>query len=209
MWTMVVILVVGIAMIWKEGEELKKPVYLEAYLRHLEQKFQREVVLKERRMKPQYVGGVRKLDVGKSNWVREPNRVKALGMLDINTADSVAWVALPGIGPSFAHRIVAFREKLGGFYTVEQLAEVYGLDSAWVKKNQGYLKLGNGIFRKLKVNQLDWKSLKHPYLSYHQAKIFFRYRQQHGSVKNWEQLKEIILLDEKLWVKLRPYLDFE
>jgi competence ComEA-like helix-hairpin-helix protein len=62
--------------------------------------------------------------------------------IDINTADSAAWVALNGIGPGFAKRIMTYREKLGGFYQVDQLKEVYGLDSLWVKENKALLKVG-------------------------------------------------------------------
>ena len=61
--------------------------------------------------------------------------------IDINTADSTAWVALNGIGPGFAKRIITYREKLGGFYQVDQLKEVYGLDSVWVNENKGILKI--------------------------------------------------------------------
>ena len=41
--------------------------------------------------------------------------------LDINMADSVAWVGLKGIGPGFAKRILAYRQRLGGFNAVLQL----------------------------------------------------------------------------------------
>ena len=49
---------------------------------------------------------------------------KKIQAIDINTADSAAWVALNGIGPGFAKRIMTYREKLGGFYQVDQLKEV-------------------------------------------------------------------------------------
>lgn len=207
MWTLLIVLVIGVPIMWWEKEE--EPIYLESYLEELERRFQQEMASKSRAMRQQQIKGLGKVKWKRPYLARGPNKVKFLGVIDINTADSVAWMALPGIGPSLAHRIVAFREKLGGFYAVEQMAEVYGLDSVWVKANRANLKLGKGIFRKLRINQLEWNLLRHPYLSYSQAKIFFRYKKQHGSVKNWEQLKEIIPLDEKLWVKLRPYLDFE
>ena len=47
--------------------------------------------------------------------------------VDVNTADSAALVALRGIGPSFARGIVRYRELLGGYHDLDQLAEVYVL----------------------------------------------------------------------------------
>lgn len=129
--------------------------------------------------------------------------------VDINQADSITWVGMKGIGPSFAHRILMFRDKLGGFFSIDQLKEVYGLDSLWVKENQRRLILGKGIYRKFQVNKLEWKEFRHPYLPYPQAKLFLAYRKQHGSVQNWEELIGIKLIDSKVWERLRPYLDFE
>jgi len=49
-------------------------------------------------------------------------------LLDINKADSTALLALPGIGPYFAGKIVSYRERLGGYSSPEQLLEIYRFD---------------------------------------------------------------------------------
>jgi len=49
-------------------------------------------------------------------------------LLDINRADSAAFLSLPGIGPYFAGKIVAYRTSLGGFSCAEQLMEIYHFD---------------------------------------------------------------------------------
>ena len=46
-------------------------------------------------------------------------------LVDINQADSVALLDLPGIGPYFAGKIVRYRERLGGYSQPEQLMEIY------------------------------------------------------------------------------------
>lgn len=140
---------------------------------------------------------------GKESGVRRKQQA-----IDINTADSVVWVALNGIGPGFAKRIMTYREKLGGFYQVDQLKEVYGLDSIWVNENKALLKVGAGVYRFLKINQLEWKDFKHPYLPYGQSKIVMAYRKQHGVLKDFEALEKIQLLDLVAWKRLKPYLSF-
>ena len=133
---------------------------------------------------------------------------KKIQAIDINTADSAAWVALNGIGPGFAKRIMTYREKLGGFYQVDQLKEVYGLDSIWVKENKALLKVGAGVYRFLAINQVEWKDFKHPYLPYGQSKVVLAYRKQHGVLKGFEALEKIQLLDLVAWKRLKPYLSF-
>jgi competence ComEA-like helix-hairpin-helix protein len=117
-------------------------------------------------------------------------------------------VALNGIGPGFAKRIITYREKLGGFYQVDQLKEVYGLDSIWVKENKALLKVGAGVYRFLKINQVEWKDFRHPYLPYGQSKVILAYRKQHGPLKDFETLQQIQLVDLVAWKKLKPYVSF-
>lgn len=48
-------------------------------------------------------------------------------MIDLNTADATALVALPGVGPVLAERIIAWRSEHGRFTAVDELAEVSGI----------------------------------------------------------------------------------
>ena len=146
---------------------------------------------------------------GKESDGKEPGVRRRQQAIDINTADSTAWVALNGIGPGFAKRIITYREKLGGFYLVDQLKEVYGLDSIWVKENKALLKVGAGVYRFLKINQVEWKDFRHPYLPYGQSKVVLAYRKQHGPLKDFETLQQIQLLDQVAWRRLKPYLSFD
>ena len=51
-------------------------------------------------------------------------------LFELNSADSTDLVQLYNIGPAFAHRIIQYRSKLGGFANMGQLWEVWGMDSA-------------------------------------------------------------------------------
>ena len=151
-----------------------------------------------------------------SNFKRSiyPGYVKKSGKnqhwtLDINLADSLAWIGLKGIGSGFAKRILAYRQRLGGFNAVLQLKEVYGLDSVWVEENKSHLHIGTGVFRTLRVNQLAWNEFRHPYLPYAQVKLFLTYRRQHSYIASFEELEKIHGLDMGVWIRLKPYLSYE
>lgn len=62
----------------------------------------------------------------------------ALGqsLTNINTADEEALIALPGIGPVLARRIIAYRTERGPFTSVEQLVEIQGIGPRNIKDFQ-------------------------------------------------------------------------
>jgi DNA uptake protein ComE-like DNA-binding protein len=128
--------------------------------------------------------------------------------ININEADSIAWVALPGIGPGFAKRIITFRERLGGFASADQLKEVYGIDTIWVKQHIRKFLVGKGVYRPLFVNRVIWNEFRHPYLPYVQAKVVLNFRKQHGAIGDFDALMQIKLIDPLVWERLKPYLNF-
>lgn len=71
--------------------------------------------------------------------VKQKRAVWKPQIIDINTADSATWDSLPGIGGVYASRIVKYRSMIGGFDSVAQLTNVYGIDSAWVARQSDYL----------------------------------------------------------------------
>ena len=70
---------------------------------------------------------------------RNPSAVQQKAQIDINGCDSAALVALPGIGPVLSARIIKYRKLLGGFASVEQLKEVYGLPEETYEMIKGRL----------------------------------------------------------------------
>lgn len=117
---------------------------------------------------------------------------KKIPILDINKADSLMLVALPQIGETMASRIHRYRNRLGGFVSLEQLYEIKGMDSARFATIQPYIILETNEISKTNVNRDEFKTLlRHPYLEYEQVKAIVNYRERKGLIKNWEQLREI------------------
>ena len=50
--------------------------------------------------------------------------------IEINSADSADFMRFPLMSPKVARTIVRFRDALGGYYSKEQLRQVYGMDTA-------------------------------------------------------------------------------
>ena len=123
--------------------------------------------------------------------------------IDVNTATTEEFKALKGIGIKLAGRIVKFRDALGGFYTVNQLSQVYGIDSNIVELNSQYLTI-NKQPKKMDVKRLGLKEMKsHPYLDGMHAEEIIRLRSVYDNLDS-SQLSNIFTTGE--WEKVKPYL---
>ncbi len=127
--------------------------------------------------------------------------------IDINSGDSASYVSLPGIGPGFSKRIINFREKLGGFYKVEQVAETFGLPDSVFQKIKPLLKISGTEIRKININTATNDELKaHPYIRWQLANVITEYKKQHGNFKEMVDLKKIMVIDDIIYQKILPYL---
>ncbi|WP_420832406.1 ComEA family DNA-binding protein [Paraflavitalea pollutisoli] len=134
-------------------------------------------------------------------------RGSAPAIIDINAADTSAFIALWGIGSKLAARIVNFREKLGGFHGVEQVGETYGLPDSTFQAIRSHLQCAAPDLRTININTADADVLdQHPYISRSQAYAIVRYREQHGSYQAVDQLLQITILTPDNLEKMRPYL---
>jgi competence ComEA-like helix-hairpin-helix protein len=130
--------------------------------------------------------------------------------IDINTADTTAFIALPGIGSKLAARIVNFRDKLGGFYSINQVAEIFGLPDSTFQKIRQYLKLDDPSLRKININTATIDELKaHPYIRYSLANPIVAYRKEHGPFSKVEDLKKVMAVTEEIYLKISPYLSVQ
>ncbi len=140
-------------------------------------------------------------------------RVKSLHpshIIDINQADTAELIALPGIGSKLAARIVRFREKLGGFYSVDQVSEIYGLPDSTFQKIRASLTIINSKVSLININTIDVNELKqHPYIKWNIASAIVEYRKQHGNYNTLDDLRNIELFTNEVYEKIIPYLKIE
>lgn len=127
--------------------------------------------------------------------------------IDINTADTTAWISLPGIGSKLAARIVHFRERLGGFHDVQQVGETFGLQDSTFQKILPLLRHSDYQTRKINLNTADVETLRqHPYLKFNIAQAIVRYREQHGPFTSLEALMQVAVVTPELYRRVAPYL---
>jgi len=131
-------------------------------------------------------------------------------IIDVNIADSTAFISLPGIGSKLATRIITFREKLGGFYSIEQIGETYGLPDSTFQKIKQYLKLDNPAVKKININTATVDEMKaHPYIKYSLANPIVSYRTEHGPFSKVEDIKKVMAVTEDTYKKIAPYLSLQ
>lgn len=128
-------------------------------------------------------------------------------LINLNLADSAQLVRLKGIGPSFALRIINYRNKLGGFIVPEQVMEVFGMDSSRFELFKESVFVDSSGLRKLDLNKVTFSGLvRHPYIDEQSASAIIKFRQYRGSIKDIEELSLNNVIQKKYLEKIGPYL---
>ncbi|WP_010663867.1 helix-hairpin-helix domain-containing protein [Marinilabilia salmonicolor] len=149
-------------------------------------------------------GGEMTVDFGTERFNDEP-----LLIIDLNKADTLELQRIKGIGPVFSRRIVDFRNLLGGFYSVEQLREVYGLPSGLVDEVSDCFVVSPDDVVKMDVNTFALRKLKaHPYVNFYQAREIVEYQKKNGVVANKSVLETFKSFDKESLERVLPYLCF-
>lgn len=130
--------------------------------------------------------------------------------IDINNADSLQLLNVYGIGPALSRRIRLYRDRLGGFVSMEQLKEVYGLDSVVIRKLREKFFVNKDFEpKKINLNSISQETFRHPYVKWKESQAILAYRLQHGSFQSLDQLQDIAALPPGWLEKLKPYLSLE
>lgn len=127
-------------------------------------------------------------------------------LIDLNLADTTELKKIPGIGSGIAKRIVAYRNRLGGYLTPLQLQEIeYVSDTL----NRWFF-VSNPSIRKINLNRSGIERLKaHPYINFYQAKVIVEYRKRKGKINSLKQLALYEEFSEEDINRIEPYICFE
>jgi competence protein ComEA len=130
-----------------------------------------------------------------------------LVLLELNISDSLQLQEVNGIGPVYARRIIRYRELLGGYYSREQLKEVYGLGDRQYEEIIGQVMIDTGRLKRMDLNRVERGTLlRHPYLTSYQADALMAYREYKGQWKDIGEIMKHQLLPDSVFRRIRPYL---
>lgn len=111
-------------------------------------------------------------------------------VLDLNRADTAELKRIPGIGSGTARLIAGYRQRLGGFYRIEQLQDIH-LD---YQRLQEWFTVAPSEVRRINLNRAGMERLRHhPYINFYQAKAITEYRKKRGKLHS---LKPFALYEE-------------
>lgn len=131
-------------------------------------------------------------------------------IIDINHASQEDLIKIYGIGEAISLRILKFKESLGGFVSMEQMKDVWGLSDEVIDNLNTHFKVSAlPNLKKIDINNASIKELSQfPYFKYPLSKNIVTYRSMNGDIKNIDDLTKIkgLSIDKANIIAL--YLDF-
>lgn len=147
---------------------------------------------------------IRDTHVSFPKYTRTPTQT-----VEINSADQETFESLYGIGPKLALRIINFRDKLGGFYSIDQLAETYGIPDSTFQKIKPFLKINTTMIKKININTANYNELnQHPYINSKTAFQILKYRKENSNFTTIEEVKTLVQANDS-FEKIMHYIKTE
>ena len=114
-------------------------------------------------------------------------------ILDINQATKEDLIKIYGIGEATSLRILKFKESLGGFVSMDQMNDVWGLSPEVIENLNSHFKVSaQPTVNKIDINNASIKELaQFPYFNYQIAKQIVTFRSMNGDFKNKDDLTKI------------------
>ncbi len=143
-------------------------------------------------------------------WIRIdtlPVVKKPAVMVELNSAGIDDLVSLKGIGKVYAERIIKYRERLGGYASVEQLKEVYGFNESLFNSVSNQVYADVSLLRCIQLNKADYKTmLSHPYLEKAEVEAILSYREMVDKIVSADELLKQKVLGRERYQQIKPYL---
>lgn len=145
-----------------------------------------------------------------NNYKPFEKKTEKIVLLDINLATKEDLIKVYGIGPALSDRILKQKELFGGFVSMKQMDDIWGLSPEVIENLNKYFKVTTlPKIKKIDINNASIKELLlFPYFKYALAKAIVTYRSMNGDFKNSENLTKINgFPSEKLDI-ISLYLEF-
>ncbi len=131
--------------------------------------------------------------------------------IEINSADSTTLRRISGVGDVLVVRIMEYRERLGGFVSVEQLAEIRGMTPENLDRIAEQIRVDSCEIQKIDVNFAPQKTLvgqmgNHPYVTGEMLRKLLKNRQLKGGWRNIGEMVEQDIMTSEEAERLSPYL---
>ena len=137
--------------------------------------------------------------------VMYPHKIQTFERISLNAADTGVLKKVPNIGSYFARQIVNYRNRLGGFYSLQQLLEIEDFPEESLK----YMSIPDGDIKKINLNQLTLNQLKrHPYINFYMAREIVDYRRLKGPLHSLNDLCLLKDFSADVIKRLEPYVEF-
>ena len=135
-----------------------------------------------------------------------PSKYPAGTVIDLNRADTTELMRIPGIGSGIARLITGYRQRLGGFYSLEQLRDI-DLDPEPLRP---WLRIDTTAIRRINLNHASVDRLRrHPYFNFYQAKAIVERRRKHGPLRSLKVFALYEEFTEADFERMRHYVSFE
>lgn len=176
---------------------------MEPYIKIDRNDYERDSVRSEPGLKRQIPNAL----AGEMKQDKEMGKNGRMEQMELNSADSVDFVGLRGIGPVFASRIIKYRELLGGYYSSFQLTEVYNFPRETYEGLKHQLWADTVRIKKIRINYAEYRELiRHPYLEKEDVEKIIGFRDSFGIIGSPNVLYTEKVLDSMVFFRIKPYL---
>ncbi len=142
--------------------------------------------------------------------VSKKSEISVEVFVELNSADTTELMKVKGIGRGYAKSIIRYRKSLGGYISVEQLKEIYGMTPENYARIQKYCTVNKDLIQKINVNIASAERLNaHPYLDFYQSKAIYELRRNKGKLKGVTDFKNLTEFNAEKLAMIQPYLSFE
>jgi DNA uptake protein ComE-like DNA-binding protein len=139
-----------------------------------------------------------------------PSKYQKRAPVNLNSCDTTELIALPGIGPVLSARIIRYRNLLGGYASVNQLNEVYGLPPETFELIKDRVYADTTLLILISINSTGYKELSRlRYLEKYEIQAILKYRELKGRIGSVNELVENKLITIEKADKIGPYLKFK